>query len=111
MTFAASITTGTVAGWVDQQVRDQLDKFRRSFSDISEDVIEEAIGYLVDLVDTDTTNETTINGLDVKAGVATYTVETDLEIAPGLDLGSNSRPNYQLYIGLRNPDDATAERT
>jgi len=96
ITLAAAIPTGTVAGWVAEQVAVQVQEFSQSFADVSEDIIHQATEYLKGLLGGNQSGEADIDGVGAKAGFATYHRK--------LKLWKFKIPlpnNYQPYIGLR----------
>ena len=101
LTFVISIPTGTVGGWVAQQVEAQLQKFSQSLASVSDDVIGQATDYLKGLLKAKKSGERDINGLGVKAGFATYNRKMIFKVF-GKEVGRTSLPNnHQPYIGLR----------
>jgi hypothetical protein len=101
LTFIISIPTGTVGGWVTQQVQAQLKKFSQSLSDVSEEVVEQATHYLRGLMKGRGSGEANIHGLGVKGGFATYHRHMDYFLW-GHKVGSHALPNnHQPYIALR----------
>ncbi|KAJ9093557.1 hypothetical protein QFC21_006398 [Naganishia friedmannii] len=96
VTLIVSIPTGSVGVWVSQQIDAQVRKFGQSFADVSDDVVNQATDYLKDLLQHRRSGERDINGLGVKAGIATYN-----RSLKGF-LGSTKLPNnHQPYIGIR----------
>ncbi|GAB1194004.1 hypothetical protein APSETT444_003241 [Aspergillus pseudonomiae] len=101
LTFIISIPTGTVGGWVAQQVQAQLTKFSQSLGDVSDDVVEQATNYLENLIKGRGSGEADINGLGVKGGFATYNRHMEYFLW-GRKVGSHDLPNnHQPYIALR----------
>jgi hypothetical protein len=95
-TLIWSIPTGTVGLWVQQQVQAQLQKFGQSFDNVSGEVVDQAIAFLTNSVVHRRSGERDINGLGVKAGIATYNRSFKTPF------GSFKLPNnHQPYIGLR----------
>lgn len=91
-----SVPTGTVAGWVSEQVDAQVKKFNQSLATVSDDVVNEATQYLKGLLQGKRSGERDINGLGVKAGIVTYHCKLKTPF------GSAPLPNnHQPYIGLR----------
>ncbi|KAJ9116555.1 hypothetical protein QFC24_006727 [Naganishia onofrii] len=96
VTLIVSIPTGSVGIWVSDQVQSQVQKFGQSLGDVSDDVVKQATDYLSDLLQHRRSGEKDINGLGVKAGIATYN-----RSIKGF-LGSSKLPNnHQPYIGIR----------
>jgi hypothetical protein len=96
MTLIVSVPTGTVAGWVEQQVQAQVQKFGQSLDTVSGEVMQQAIDFLTDLLVNRRSGERDINGLGVKAGIATYNRRFKTIF------GTTKLPNnHQPYIGLR----------
>lgn len=101
LTFVISIPTGTVGGWVAQQVQAQVTKFSQSLSDVSDDVIQQATTFLEGLMKGRGSGESNIHGLGVKGGFATYNRHMEYHLW-GKKVGSHSLPNnHQPYIALR----------
>lgn len=101
LTFIISIPTGTVAGWVSQQVEAQVVKFQQSLKDVSEDVVQQAIDYLDGLMKHNRKGEADISGLGVKGGFATYQRHMEYYLW-GRKIGSHALPNnHQPYIAIR----------
>ncbi|PKY07475.1 hypothetical protein P168DRAFT_287955 [Aspergillus campestris IBT 28561] len=101
LTFLISIPTGSVAGWVTQQVQAQLAKFSQSLGDVSDDVVAQATTYLENLMKGRGSGEADINGLGVKGGFATYSRHMEYYLW-GRKVGSHALPNnHQPYIALR----------
>jgi hypothetical protein len=101
LTFAISIPTGTVGGWVAQQVQAQLAKFAQSLGDVSIDVVEQATYYLEGLMKGRGSGEMNIHGLGVKGGFATYNRHMEYFLW-GEKVCSHVLPkNHQPYITLR----------
>jgi hypothetical protein len=97
LTFIISVPTGTTLGWVTEQVDVQIAKFSQSLKDVSYDIIKQAAAYLAGLLQRNQSGETEINGLGVKAGIATYHRHMDFGV-----LGSTKLWNiHQPYIGVR----------
>ncbi|KAK4069185.1 hypothetical protein Trihar35433_5764 [Trichoderma harzianum] len=91
-----SVPTGTVAGWVSDQVDAQVQKFNQSLATVSDDVVKEATEFLKSLLQGKTSGERDINGLGVKAGIVTYHRKLKTPF------GSTPLPNnHQPYIGIR----------
>jgi len=96
VTLIVSVPTGTVAGWVEQQVQVQVQKFGQGLDHVSGEVMQQAIDFLTDLLVHHRSGERDINGLGVKAGIATYNRWFKTMF------GSTKLPNnHQPYIGLR----------
>lgn len=96
ITLIISVPTGNVGTWVSQQVDAQVKKFNQSLNDVSGDVVNQATNYLKGLLDRRQSGEREIDGLGVKAGIATY--HRKLKTI----LGSTPLPNnHQPYIGVR----------
>ncbi|KAJ6020685.1 hypothetical protein N7540_006189 [Penicillium herquei] len=92
LTFIISIPTGTVGGWVAQQVQDQLTKFSQSLSDVSDDIVVQATNYLEGLIKGKSSGETDIDGLGVKGGFATYNRHMEYYLAGRKPLPSHPPP-------------------
>lgn len=91
-----SVPTGTVAGWISEQVDAQVAKFNQSLATVSDDVVNQATQYLKGLLQGKSSGERDINGLGVKAGIVTYRRKFKTP------LGSTPLPNnYQPYVGVR----------
>lgn len=94
--FIISVPTGTVAGWVSDQVDAQVQKFNQSLATVSDDVVKEATEFLKSLLEGKRSGERDINGLGVKGGIVTYHRKLKTPI------GSTPLPNnHQPYIGIR----------
>lgn len=103
LTFAISIPTGTVEGWVTQQIQAQLTKFSQSLSDVSDDVVVAATEYLHGLMKMKGhhSGEADIHGLGVKGGFATYNRHVDYFLW-GKKVATHPLPNnHQPYIAIR----------
>lgn len=101
LTFAISIPTGTVGGWVTQQIQAQLTKFSQSLSDVSDDVVVAATEYLQGLMKGHHSGEADIHGLGVKGGFATYNRHLDYFLW-GKKVARHPLPNnHQPYIAIR----------
>jgi len=88
--------TGTIETWVSQQVEVQLQKFSQDLDAVSDDVVNRATDYLKSMLGGKNFGQLDIDGLGVKAGIATY--NSKLEDA----VGDAQLPNHrQSYIGLR----------
>jgi hypothetical protein len=95
ITLIVSVPTGTVAGWVEQQVQAQVQKFGQSLDTVSGEVMQQAIDFLTDSLVHRRSGERDINGLGVKAGIATYNRRFKTIF------GTTKLPNdHQPYIGL-----------
>ncbi|CAO2658084.1 Nn.00g073440.m01.CDS01 [Neocucurbitaria sp. VM-36] len=101
LTFAISIPTGTVGGWVTQQVSAQLIKFSQGLGDVADDVLAQATTFLTDLIKGNKSGERDVSGLGVKAGFATYNRKMVFTLA-GRVVGKTPLPNnHNPYIALR----------
>jgi hypothetical protein len=101
LTFIISIPTGTVAGWVAEQVEEQVVQFAQSAGDISDEVVGQAVHYLESLVTGRHAGEADVNGLGVKGGFATYVRHVEYWFF-GKKVASHKLPNsHQPYIALR----------
>jgi hypothetical protein len=96
VTLIVSIPTGTVGGWMEQQLQAQLQKFGQSLGGVSDEVVKQATAYLADLLNHQRSGERDINGLGVKAGIATYKRHLKTPV------GDVKLPNnHQPYFGMR----------
>lgn len=99
--FVISIPTGTVGGWVAEQIQAQLQKFSQSLGDVSPDVVDEATNFLTALMKGKSAGEADIHGLGVKGGFATYNRHMEYRLWGKL-VGRHSLPNnHQPYIAIR----------
>ena len=88
---------GAAGNWVSEQINAQLRKFNQSLTDVSEDVVNQAIGYLKGLLQQKRSGEREIDGLGVKAGIATYHRHFEIPFNGKVSLPNNHQP----YIGVR----------
>lgn len=96
-----SLGTSTPAVWVLDQVRAQLVKFGQSLEDVSEDVLNQATSILEQVIKHKISGEWEIDGLGIKAGIATYHRWWQITFQ-GQVISSTPLPNnYQPYIGIR----------
>jgi hypothetical protein len=96
VSLIVSVPTGTVGVWVQQQVQAQLQKFQQSLDTVSDDVIAQAIDFLTQLLENQQSGEQDINGIGIKAGIATYTRKEKNAL-----LSISLPNNHQPYFGLR----------
>lgn len=96
VTLIVSIPTASVGLWVSEQVQAQVQKFGQSMGDVSDDVVNQATAYLEDLLRNRRSGEMDIDGLGVKAGIATYNRKWVTPI-----LKTKLPNNHQPYIGIR----------
>lgn len=98
---AISVYTNTVPAFVTQQITVQVQKFRQNLNNISHDVVDQAISFAKSALLGRRNEERDINGLGVKAGLATYHRHMEYWLL-GKKVGSHALPNnYQPYIGVR----------
>ncbi len=100
----SSVISGGVSlpAWVEWQIAAQLAKFGQSLGDIDRDIVNQVIKLLEDVIKTGKGGEWDINGLGVKAGVATYHYWFRVKYPWGGHSGWNVLPsNFQPYIGFR----------
>lgn len=72
ITMIVSIPTGTIGGWVSEQVNAQLTKFQQSLQDVAPELMNQATAFLQSLWGSKNSGERDFNGLGVKGAFLTY---------------------------------------
>ncbi len=100
ITFVISIPTGTTVEWFGDRIEAQLQQFAQSSTDISPEILEQAMLILEGIVQGKWLGKWDIAGLEIKAGVATYHRYWSMGICKW-QVKKRMMDNYQPYIGVR----------
>ncbi|EFZ00464.1 hypothetical protein X797_004068 [Metarhizium robertsii] len=92
-----SLPTGTVVAFATNQIEAQLKKFNQSMASVSDDVVRQVTDFLKRTLQKKSGGAVELDGLGVKAGIATYRRKL---VVKGI-LKTPLPNNYQPYVGVR----------